>query len=90
MFGIEYEPKYYMGTDIFASNHAPYVYFNDYTQYDGNIYYDNKYDGDVDEYIKQTTMNVNLKIKMNDDIIKSNYFNIIKQVINFENVRIAN
>lgn len=74
MFGIDYNTKYYMGDDVFSSNHENFIYFNDYSWYDGNIYYDNNYHGEITDYIKNNTKIVNEKIKINDYIIKSNYF----------------
>ena len=38
MFGIEYNPNEYVGTDVFAKYHRNLVMFTDYSWYDGKIY----------------------------------------------------
>ena len=44
LFDLDYEPKYYVGRDAF-SNLKSYVYFKDYTFYDGsNLYHLSRFD----------------------------------------------
>ena len=41
LFGIKYGEQYYIGNDIFDPNYQGYVFFSDYSWYDGNIYVEN-------------------------------------------------
>lgn len=41
LFGIAYDEQYYIGNDIFDPNYQGYVFFSDYSWYDGNIYVEN-------------------------------------------------
>ena len=41
LFGINYNPNYYIGSDALSSNYKGIVFFSDYSWYDGNIYVDN-------------------------------------------------
>ena len=78
MFGIEYNPNIYMGTDIFSNNHENFVYFNDYSWINNDIYYTgNKTDYDID-IIEDISNKVNNKIKYNEKIINSNYYKYYK------------
>lgn len=40
LFGFEYVEEYYMGNDIFDENYPGYVFFSDYSWYDGSVYFD--------------------------------------------------
>jgi phosphoglycerol transferase MdoB-like AlkP superfamily enzyme len=71
MFGIEYNPKIYMGTDIFSNNHEKFVYFSDYSWYDGDYYSKN---GGESDYIKNVSSIVNKKIDINQKIISSDFY----------------
>ena len=71
MFGIKYEPKLYIGTDVFSNNHEKFVYFNDYSWYDG-VYYSKE--SKDDEYTKKISEIVNQKITINEKIIHSNFY----------------
>ena len=71
MFGINYEPKLYMGTDVFSENHEKFVYFNDYSWYDGTYY---SKENREDEYTKRISQIVNQKISINEKIIQSNFY----------------
>ena len=66
LFGIDYDPNYYLGTDIFSKNHKNLVMFNNFLWYDGKSYgsslsYDNY------EY----TYNM---FETSDMMIKNNYY----------------
>ena len=41
LFGVAYDEQYYIGNDIFDLNYRGYVFFSDYSWYDGNIYVEN-------------------------------------------------
>ncbi len=71
MFGIDYNPKLYMGTDIFSKQHENFVYFNDYSWYDGQNYSKNI---DESEYVKEISEKVNQKIDINQKIIASDFY----------------
>lgn len=77
LFDINYEPKYYVGTDVFDSSHENYVYFSSEVFYDGTLYYDSK-DKITDEnkdYVNDTLNAINKKMWMNKNIIIGDYFN---------------
>ena len=78
MFGINYNPNIYMGTDIFSKNHENFAYFNDYSWINKDIYYTgNKTNYDIN-IIKDISNKVNNKIKTNEKIINSNYYEYYK------------
>ena len=78
LFGIDYNPNYYIGQDALSNNYQKLVFFSDYSWYDGNVYVD----GGVvtnNKYINQNTLEeknyyVNYLIKKNDLTLKYNYF----------------
>ena len=75
MFGIEYNPNYYIGEDIFDKNRKNYIYFNEDTYFDGKTLYDiNKVSKDKKIYkeIKET-------IKYNYNLIDTNYLKVISK-----------
>lgn len=74
LFGIKYDPKYYVGTDAFSKDHENVAIFTDNSWYDGNIYSLNK---DVDknsEYYKETTKFVTNTLDLNTMIISNDYY----------------
>ena len=75
MFGIEYNPKLYMGTDIFSNNHEQFVYFTDHSWYDGEYY---SKDGGESDYIKDISSLVNKKIDINRKILASDFYRYYK------------
>lgn len=75
MFGINYNPKLYLGTDIFSDYHEAIVYFNDYTWLTDKMYYQGKITSSKDtDYIKNISNIVNNKIKINEKMITSNFY----------------
>lgn len=76
MFGIKYNPKLYMGTDVFSSYHENFVYFADYSWFDGEYY---SIDGLENEYTKSISKIVNEKNTINGKIILSDYYNYYKE-----------
>ena len=38
MFAVDYNPSYYLGSDIFSENYEGIVFFSDGSWYDGNVY----------------------------------------------------
>ena len=78
LFGLEYHPNYYIGYDALNPNYNGYVFFSDYSWYDGNVYVDG---GIVTngKYIEPLILEdknyfVNYMIRKNDLTLKYNYF----------------
>ncbi len=40
LFGIDYNPNYYIGQAALSNNYQKLVFFSDYSWYDGNVYVD--------------------------------------------------
>lgn len=75
LFGIEYNPNYYSGEDIFSQQRDNFVYFDNNIFYDGKIFYDENYiPTNNEEYINETLRKIKDKININDKLIISNYF----------------
>ena len=78
LFGIDYNPNNYIGSDALDNNYQKIVFFSDYSWYDGNVYVD----GGVvtnKRYISEEALDdknyyVNYLIKKNDLTLKYNYF----------------
>jgi len=75
MFGINYNPNYYSGEDIFSKDRDNFVYFDTNVFYDGNIFYDGN--SLSNDYINEKLKKIKNKININDKIINSNYFKTI-------------
>lgn len=78
LFGIDYNPVNYIGSDALDNNYQKIVFFSDYSWYDGNVYVDG---GIVTNkrYISEEALDnknyyVNYLIKKNDLTLKYNYF----------------
>ncbi len=78
LFGIDYNPVNYIGSDALDNNYQKIVFFSDYSWYDGNVYVDG---GIVTNkrYISEGALEdknyyVNYLIKKNDLTLKYNYF----------------
>lgn len=83
MFGIEYTEEFYIGNDIMDSNYEGYVFFSDYSWYDGNIYVEN---GEVTRgenvdpnYVTDMNGLINRLIQQNDLTQKYDYFRKLKK-----------
>ena len=83
LFGLEYHPNYYIGSDALGDNYDGIVFFSDYSWYDGKVYVDG---GEVtnDKYIDSLSLEdknyyINYIIKKNDLTLKYNYFKTIKE-----------
>jgi len=68
LLGINYNENDYIGNDIFDDTFSGYVFFNDYSWYDGNVY--------AEKGTQNSTMNemVKLKIKQNDLTLKNDFY----------------
>lgn len=75
LFGLEYNPNYYLGNDIFSKYYSKYVYFSDNTWVDENNSY--KKEEDLIEEDYKVYNEIKKKIEINDLIIKTNYYNYL-------------
>ena len=82
LFGLEYHPNYYIGTDALDLNYNGYVFFSDYSWYDGNVYVDggivtnNKIIDPLS--LEDKNYYINYIIRKNDLTLKYNYFKTIE------------
>jgi len=83
LFGMEYHPNYYIGEDALNPNYDGYVFFSDYSWYDGNVYVEGgvitngKY---MDEIVlEEKNYYINYLIRKNDLTLKYNYFKNLRK-----------
>lgn len=83
LFGVEYMDEYYIGNDIMDENYGGYVFFSDYSWYDGNVYVEN---GEVtngvemeNTYVEQMNSDINRLIRRNDLVLKYDYFRRLEE-----------
>jgi phosphoglycerol transferase MdoB-like AlkP superfamily enzyme len=78
LFGLDYDLNYYIGKNVFDRNYNNFVFFNDYSWYDGNIYYkDGKIlmgNSENEQYIVGRNNEMNTMLKVNEDVLNANYF----------------
>ena len=72
MFNLDYGAKNYLKADIFSSGHNRLIYFFDYSWFDGTTYSADV--NDIDEEYILASQYVNEAIKINNAILKSNYY----------------
>ncbi len=86
MFDLEYDPRLYLGTDIFSNTHSSRAVFTDGSWTNERGYYhapnsSMKYLEGVEKYTDKELMYINQEIsnrqKMSASAIKSNYFNYL-------------
>ena len=89
LFNLYDHPNYYIGSDALSDTYPGYVFFNDFTWYDGKRYVDSS--GNVikglkgtDDYINSMATLINEKTRMNDEVLKTNYFKVLKNKKNTE------
>ena len=82
LFGEDYKKEYYIGRDIFDPDYSGYVFFSDYSWYDGNVYVE---DGAVtnngsisEEELAAKNNLINDLIRKNDMTLKYDYFRKMK------------
>ena len=82
LFDLDYDPRYYMGEDLFSSDYQSIVVFYDYSWKNEYAYY-NSSTGKItyftdftytDEEIKEINSQIYAKMNMSSNAIKSNYF----------------
>lgn len=83
LFNLYVNPNYYVGEDMLDPNYQGYVFFSDYSWYDGKRYVNAS--GEVveglpatNEYINNMSSKINKLIQKNDEVLKINYFKILK------------
>ncbi len=82
MFGFDYVEEYYIGNDIMDIDYTGYVFFSDYSWYDGVNYVEfgeaiNNPNANT-EYINQVNTRINTLIRRNDLTLKYDYFRMAK------------
>ncbi|MBQ8891559.1 MAG: sulfatase-like hydrolase/transferase [Bacilli bacterium] len=82
LFNLYVKPNYYIGEDALDPNYLGYVFFSDYSWWDGKRYVAL---GDVikglpatEEYITEMSNKINDLIYKNDEVLKTNYFKKLK------------
>lgn len=82
LFGMEYHPNYYIGEDALNPGYDGYVFFNDYSWYDGNVYVEGGIitNGKNMDPISLEERNyyINHIIRKNDLTLKYNYFKTLR------------
>jgi len=82
LFGLDYDPKYYLGKNIFDPNYKGFVFFGDYSWYDGGVYYKNGSnvmgENISKEYIKRKNEEINEMLDINKKVLETNYFQTLK------------
>ena len=82
MFDLDYNPVFSMGTDVFSKNHDDYIFFSDYSWYDGDIYYKgnaSKYDEDTRKIISKRNKEIREKIKIDKYMLDGDYYGYKKR-----------
>lgn len=78
LFGINYNPNYYIGSDALSQNYKGIVFFSDYSWYDGNIYVENgviaNNKSSSQEYLDEKNYYIHYLTKKNDLALKYNVF----------------
>lgn len=75
LFGIDYDARYYVGTDIFSENHKNICIFSDYTWYDGEIYSVN---GEDTDYYREISNYIQERLNFSQMLISNNYYKKIR------------
>ncbi len=92
LFDLEYDPRYFMGTDLFSEDYNSLVVFAD-GSWKNEIAYYNAANGDVKyftdkeyslEELQEINSNIDMKLNMSSLAIKNNYFNYLSEKLNFK------
>ena len=75
MFGISYDTKYYVGTDIFDEARVNVCMFKDYSWYDGEVY---SISALKDDYYKEMTSYVKGRIEFSNMLVSHDYYKKFK------------
>jgi phosphoglycerol transferase MdoB-like AlkP superfamily enzyme len=90
LLNLNYDPRLYMGTDLFSEDYESRVVFADGSWKNEKAYYNAstskiKYYGEekyTDEEIKEINAKVGLQIDMSSKAVKANYFNYLEKKYN--------
>jgi phosphoglycerol transferase MdoB-like AlkP superfamily enzyme len=78
LFGLDYDPKYYIGNNIFDPDYEGFVFFSDYSWYGGDVYYKNNQviiGDEVDQkYIDNRNKQLNTILDINKKVLETDYF----------------
>ena len=83
LFNLYINKNYYVGEDALDPSYLGYVFFNDYSWYDGKRYVNASSEiikglPATDEYILNMSEKISLLIQKNDEVLKVNYFKKMK------------
>ncbi|MDR0889073.1 MAG: sulfatase-like hydrolase/transferase [Oscillospiraceae bacterium] len=78
LFGLETDPRYYAGDDIFGE-YGGYVILPNYAWYDGTVYYESGFAGEMTQEISERCAQVRRRMNASTDVLKSNYFSTLQQ-----------
>ncbi len=90
LFNLDYDPRYYMGTDVFSDDYLNIVAFADGSWKNADVYY-NASSGSVkyytsNEYTTDELIRINNivtnRMQISESIIRNNYFNYLENKIN--------
>ncbi len=90
LFNLDYDPRYYMGTDVFSDDYLNIVAFADGSWKNSDVYY-NASSGSVkyyssNEYTTDELIRINNivtnRMQISESIIRNNYFNYLENKIN--------
>ena len=83
LLGIDYCNEYYIGSDVLDPSYKGFVFFSDYSWFDGTNYiqYSDSVSSDIvqKKYIDDTNEEINILIKKNDLTLKYDYFERLKK-----------
>lgn len=83
LFGIEYNANNYIGHDALAAGYKGYVFFSDYSWYDGNLYVENGVATNNEnanrEYVELMNKKIGAAIRKNDLTLRYNFFKTINE-----------
>lgn len=90
LFNLDYDPRYYMGTDVFSDDYLNIVAFADGSWKNSDVYY-NASSGSIkyytsNEYTTDELIRINNivtnRMQISESIIRNNYFNYLENKIN--------
>ena len=90
LFNLDYDPRYYMGTDVFSDEYLNVVTFADgswknnevfYNAGSGTVKYYTDKEYSTDELIRINNI-VTIRMQMSETIIRNNYYNYLDNKIN--------
>lgn len=77
LFGLNWNPKYYLGQDILDDNYDDFVFFPDYSWYDGDIYYRDgliKFGNNTNKNYIDNNKQISNLLTINKYVLDTDYF----------------